>query len=142
MVQQEYRILIIEDDVDIRQALALFLSGEGYCVCEACDGRQGLTLLESELLNLPKLILLDLFMPVMNGEEFLNHLKGHVVPELASIPVVVVSAASLQDETVQMIKGRVQGFLRKPVNLDMFLECIERYCPKTFEGNTAVAYSS
>src|ERR1700733_13427615 len=83
------KILVIEDDRDIREALKDGLEIEGYPVTTVCDGKEAIKYLERD--SPPGLILLDLMMPGMNGWEFLEYLKSK--SNLATIPVGVVTAA-------------------------------------------------
>ena len=83
------RVLVIEDERDIRDALAEALSYEGYDVAVAANGREALRALRGG--PLPDVILLDLVMPEMSGWEF-RQVQIHD-PALAGIPVVVVSAS-------------------------------------------------
>jgi CheY-like chemotaxis protein len=81
------RVLVVDDDRDIRELLVELLGGEGYLVSSAADGRQAL--LEAHA-HRPDVILLDLMMPVMDGWQFrAAQLED---PDLAEVPVVVISA--------------------------------------------------
>src|SRR3712207_5422385 len=82
-------ILLVEDDSDVREALAYLLSDQGYDVACAEDGQQALSYLHAGYK--PGVILLDIMMPRMNGYEFRAAQKRE--PEIASIPVIVLSAA-------------------------------------------------
>jgi CheY-like chemotaxis protein len=116
-------ILIVEDDFDIREALTQILEEEGYAVRGAANGREALDLVASEDPK-PKLILLDLMMPVMNGWQFrAEQLKD---PGLASVPVLVISA----DPQVQPKAASlgVAGLLKKPIALDDLLEAVKTHC--------------
>jgi CheY-like chemotaxis protein len=114
------RILLIEDDDDIRDALMSLLEDEGYDVRGAANGKEGLDVLGT--MERPCIILLDLMMPVMSGPEFLSHLREEDV--VAPIPVVVVSAWPKEAERL----GNVQGFVKKPVDLPVLLQLIDQYC--------------
>src|SRR3954447_20349751 len=83
------RILVADDEADIREYLELILRGAGYDVTSACDGAGALALLASS--PPPTVILLDLMMPRMDGRTFLDVLGAD--PVLSAIPVVVISAA-------------------------------------------------
>jgi CheY-like chemotaxis protein len=83
------RVLVVEDERDIREALAEALSYEGYDVAVASNGREALRALRGG--PLPDVILLDLVMPVMSGWEFRQVQVDD--PALSGIPVVVVSAS-------------------------------------------------
>ncbi len=114
-------ILIVEDDDDIRFSLKEMLEIEGYQVDIARNGREGLDVLSQ--LDFPCLILLDLMMPVMSGDEFL--LAKNQLPEIAKIPVIIVSAVA--DRTRVDRPGVVQ-FVRKPIHMETLLRVVEEYC--------------
>src|SRR5262245_34872901 len=82
------RVLIVDDDYDIRATLHEILSDEGYDVASSANGFEALQALRSG--TAPCLILLDLMMPVMDGWQFRAQQLSD--PTLASIPVVVLSA--------------------------------------------------
>src|SRR6266542_337059 len=116
------RILIVEDDADLREALSEVLSDEGYAVTSAADGQEALDRLRRELR--PSLILLDLTMPVMNGWQFRAEQRRD--PDLSGIPVVVLSAGDHLAE--QMGPLGIQEYVRKPIELDHLLAAIGRRC--------------
>ncbi len=109
-------ILIVEDDYDIRDALASVLELEGHDVRTASNGIEGLAEARNQR---PDIILLDLMMPVMNGWQFRAEQKRDA--DLADVPVVVVSASG---------SGTVidaAGFVPKPCEVDVVLEAVRRY---------------
>ena len=113
-------ILVVEDDVDIREGLQEFLTDEGYEVSTAENGREALQMLKKKR---PGLVLLDLMMPIMNGWEFLDE-KNHS-KEIADIPVLVISAV----RGAANIPGAL-GFLKKPIDLQRLIDFVELYCPR------------
>ena len=82
------RILVVEDDADIRETLREVLTDHGYVVTTACNGREALDALDQ--ITEPSAILLDLMMPVMTGPEFLEELDHRNPPSHS--PIVIVSA--------------------------------------------------
>ncbi len=122
MRQGQCAVLIVEDDRDIRQAFAQTLEEEGFSAAQARHGREALELLRSALV--PKLILLDLMMPVMDGWQF--RIEQRRDPKLAEIPVVVVSADGSVQERLETMG--VAGFLKKPVAFDDLLDIVRRFC--------------
>jgi DNA-binding response OmpR family regulator len=113
-------VLIVEDDPDIREALAEFLQFEGFGVRTAGDGGAALVQLRTNGQPLPSIILLDLKMPGMNGQQFREaQLKD---PKLSSIPVVVLTADGDADRKAAAIEA--SGFIKKPVHLDELLSMI------------------
>ncbi len=114
-------ILLVDDDLDIRESFADFLREEGYQVFEAEDGAQALKRMEATGED-PCLVLLDLMMPVMNGREFLEHLR--VQQKLESVPVVVLTAAGPGAPVVG-----ARRVLRKPIALGALLDAVREFCP-------------
>jgi CheY-like chemotaxis protein len=119
-------ILVVDDDPDIREAISSALSDEGYQVTGASNGREALAHLRGQ--TRPSLILLDMMMPEMDGWRFRLELKK--LPELASIPVVILSAhGNVRDAALAL---GAADYLRKPLRLDSLLEIAERYCRPIF----------
>jgi CheY-like chemotaxis protein len=121
-IESKGEVLIVEDDTDLRQALAQILSDEGYRVDGAEHGLHALEQLRDG--RRPCLILLDLTMPVMNGWQFRDVQRQD--PELAAIPVVVISAGANLSE--QIVPLGIQEYLRKPIQLGQLLATVQRYC--------------
>ena len=113
------RILVVDDDPDICETLRLILEDHGYLATTAANGEQALRYLRSGA-PLPKLILLDLMMPLMNGWEFRGAQKKD--PALAPIPVVVITASGAARERVGLLG--VRDFLLKPIVLERLLETL------------------
>ena len=115
------RILVVEDDYDIRESVVEVLEEEGYGVDAAGDGREALRLL-SEAHPKPSLILLDLMMPNMNGFEFrAEQLKN---AEDAAIPVAVLTADGQARAKAEQLHA--DGLVRKPVKIQPLLDMVAR----------------
>ena len=110
-------VLLVEDDRDIREAVAAVLEAEGYTVLTAENGKQALEALER---GQPCVVLLDLMMPVMNGWDFMEEVKKS--RRLADLPVVVVSAYS-----ERRAEG-VKRVLKKPLDVNQLLAAVADYC--------------
>ena len=113
-------VLLAEDDEDLREAMVDTLNDAGYSVAAVANGRDALEWLE-DTPTPPKIILLDLMMPVMDGWQFLS--ERQKTPKVASVPVVVLSANGSFLE-----QGGTVAFLRKPVAVKPLLELIAGYC--------------
>lgn len=115
-------VMIVDDDDAIREALEDVLSDEGYEVVGVSDGQQALDYLQAELplQKCPSAILVDLWMPVMDGWKFLDALLKD--PRLSHIPLVVLTAA--RDQRARDL--RVAEVLTKPVQLQQVLGALER----------------
>src|SRR5215208_269699 len=120
---QRYRgeVMVVEDDFTIRETLRELLEDEGYRVTQAANGAEALACLRTN--GTPRLILLDLMMPVMDGLEFRRAMQKD--PRLSEIPVIVLSADLALDQKVGPM--RVEGYLSKPFELDQLLHTVERY---------------
>lgn len=114
-------VLIVDDDRDIRETLQEILEQEGY---QALAAKNGVDALARARASHPAVILLDLFMPVMDGLEFRRRQLED--PEIASIPVVVVSAAADIEERVGAL-GSV-GWLEKPLQIEQLFEVVAQFC--------------
>lgn len=117
-------ILVVEDDSAIRTMLVEVLEDEGYPVAEASDGAEALTYLEQSPQR-PCLIVLDLMMPRMNGWQFREIQRED--PALSDIPVILLSARP--DMSQHMATIGADAYIPKPVDLDMLIEVVQRYCP-------------
>lgn len=113
-------ILVADDERNIREVLAAFLQDEGYTVRTALDGRQALRVMEAER---PDLLLMDCMMPELDGREVLHEMRRR--PELASIPVVLMSSA---DPPSPEVLGSA-AFLPKPFALDHLLQTVAQFVP-------------
>lgn len=116
------RILVIEDDEDLREALELSLELAGHEVCSARHGKEALELLRSGAFA-PDLILLDMMMPVMDGWEFREAQLAD--PVLSLIPVCVVSASGPHGD----IRG-VRRVFSKPIRLQQLLDLVDECLAK------------
>lgn len=114
------KILIVEDDADFQDIYALYLQGESYQVMRAGNGREGLEAMEKET---PDLIILDLIMPVMDGEEFYSLLREQ--ERWRGIPVIIASVNEKVPPKVAAL-GAVAGFLKKPFTMDNLVKEVRK----------------
>lgn len=113
-------ILIAEDNKDFRELLGIVLRRDGYDVYEAENGREALDKLD-EMTEPPCLLLLDMMMPIMDGQELL-HILGKS-DRLDSLPVVVLSAGGRLSQAV----GATE-FLNKPADPKRVLALVHEIC--------------
>lgn len=116
------KILLVEDDIDIRENMAEVLEYEGYEVLQAEHGTDAILQLESHKNDLPNVILLDLYMPVMNGREFLDVLQNHSINKLKDIPVILITAS--EQSAREDLDHRTVAVMRKPIELKEFLNLL------------------
>jgi CheY-like chemotaxis protein len=113
-------VLVVEDDGPIARGLSLLLDDYGYRSKVAANGREALTLLERS--RPPCLILLDLMMPVMDGEEFLHEKDRH--PVFSKIPVCILTAGKV---STARPRG-VEAVLAKPIDEKALMAIVGRHC--------------
>jgi CheY-like chemotaxis protein len=112
------RVLVIEDDSLVRDAMESLLKDDGYEVWSAENGQEALRWLQTD--SLPDIIVLDLKMPVMDGWQFRVIQKGDA--KLSRIPVLALSA----DRSAQAASISAQAFLRKPVDATTLLPVLSK----------------
>lgn len=120
------RVLIVEDDRGIREALSDLLASENYHVALAADGAQALEWLRLNKETLPHLIILDLMMPGMDGYQFRE--RQEVDPVFSRIPILLMTADGNVD--IKMIKIGVKKAIRKPVEVDHLLRLVKELTEK------------
>jgi len=116
------KVLVVEDDVAIRETLLEVLEDEGFQAVGAANGREALERLQ-EPGELPRLIVLDLMMPVMDGAGFREEQLR--LPRAATIPVVVLTA--YRDLARAANELRAQHVLKKPLRLAQLLDIARSY---------------
>jgi len=114
-------VLVVDDHMEIRLIFSRSLRDAGYEVYGAKNGEEALSMLET---TRPDIILLDVFMPVMNGAEFLEHMRKSSLH--GSTPVLLLSAVPDSPEVVYATKLGISKFLRKgDFNLTQLQEIIK-----------------
>lgn len=115
---EDARILVVEDDADAREAMISLLQMKGYRAFPAGNGKEALDYLKRA--PVPDLIILDLWMPVMDGWQFRTEQVKD--PRLKEIPVVVVTALSDQADV------DADEVIIKPVDVDQLLTAVGHFC--------------
>jgi len=115
------KILIIEDEEDIRQLLSFRLQKEGYEVIEACDGMEGLERVRTQL---PDLVVLDLKLPKLPGEEVCREIRKD--QRFTDLPIIMSTAKS---QDANRVIGKVIGadhYIAKPFKAEELLALIQQ----------------
>lgn len=113
------RILIVDDEENIRRFLSRILEREGYSVIVAENGLDAIGILEKQNVDL---IVLDMNMPVMNGLEFLEKNRED---EISAVPVLMMSGSLDTNHRLESYRLGVYDFIRKPEENEVFLKRIE-----------------
>jgi two-component system cell cycle response regulator DivK len=122
MTATRNRVLVVEDNDDWRSLLALFIQRLGYEVSEATTGLEAI---ERATAVHPDLILMDLGLPGMSGDEATAHLKAQ--PSTRDIPVVVQTAYTTGEHTHRALETGAAEVLYKPIDLMTLREVLRKY---------------
>ncbi len=126
-------VLIVEDNDVLLETFKYVVESEGYHVLTAKNGKEALAVLE--VTPHPCLILLDMFMPVMDGWEFLNQIKLKEGDLIVSLPIVICSAAG--EQKLAETAKEVSGYLKKPVDMDVLINTVKKFCNPIQKNNGA-----
>lgn len=122
------KILVVDDDTDVLEALTMILESQRYQVITAKDGIEGLACLKAEK---PNLIILDLMMPKMDGFGVLKELREPMWEEFRDVPILVLTAVREEAsrrryELETGVEMGADDYLEKPISPDILLQRIER----------------
>lgn len=123
------KIIIIEDTADIRECFQVALESEGYRVESFSNGRDALAHLRKS--PEPCLILLDMMMPIMGGEEFMREFLKFPAT-LIPVPVYLCTASGSDQQSKRM---GCAGYIKKPLVLEVLFAIAKNYCVADLAGN-------
>lgn len=112
------RVLVVDDEADLRELYSLNLGEAGHEVLTASNGAEGLGIVERES---PDVVVVDLMMPVMDGYEFLHNLRR--MPGHQGTPAIVASAIATGGFSTKL---GASGFVAKPFDADELVSAVER----------------
>lgn len=130
-MSQTSTILVIDDEPQIRKFLRISLASQGYKVLEAANGAEGLN---QAALNRPDLVVLDLGLPDMDGQQLLVELR-----EWLHVPVMVLSVRASEAQKVQALDGGANDYVTKPFGIQEFLARVRALLRQRPEGQAVVA---
>jgi putative two-component system response regulator len=113
-------ILVIDDSSVTLHFLSELLKGKGYRVLTARNGKQAICAIDNNIIDL---VLLDLIMPQMNGYEVLKYIKS--IPGLDTVPVLIVSACSDQENIEKVMNLGASGYFVKPLIIEDLLAKVD-----------------
>ncbi|MBE0426549.1 MAG: response regulator [Nitrospirae bacterium] len=130
------KILVVDDDPDILEAISIILEANGYEVVTARDGLDGLAKLKEEK---PDLMILDLLMPRMDGFEVCKELKDPRRAKYAHIPIIILSsvrekASQRRYELETGLQLDVDDYIEKPIEHNILLERVKKILQKAGEA--------
>ena len=122
--QTKPKILIVEDDPDLRTILRMQLDSCGFDVTEAPDGAAGFEQVQREK---PDVIILDLMMPVLDGFGFLKRVRS--IRGFQSVPVLILTASEDERHRIRGSLYEADDYMTKPYDLDELTEKVASLCP-------------
>ncbi len=115
------KILVVEDDKIIQKIMRIRLQGEGYDVTIAGDGAAAVALAQSVK---PDVILMDLWLPILNGWEATRQIKA-----ASDVPIIALTGAATVEEKQMMLDAGCVGYALKPLNFTALFEQIDLLLP-------------
>lgn len=111
MAQENLRVLVVDDNQDIRDLVVHILSADGFNVFAAVDGENALAILNSNPVNL---VLLDVMMPGKSGLDVLREIRGGSNKKLRDIPVMMITAKSSTEDIDKALEIGANSYIVKP----------------------------
>ncbi len=118
-MEEQKRLLIVDDEEEIRENLMDFAEFKGFQVFDACNGVEALKVLESEE---PDLVISDLMMPEMGGMQLLQEIGKREM----EVPVVIMTAFGTMEYAIEAMKSGAADFLTKPIDLPYMMQVVEK----------------
>lgn len=117
------KILVIDDEKNVRDVIRLHLEQAGFHILEAGNGEEGISILKEEnnMVNVG-VILCDIRMPKVNGIEMIDYLRQ----EAPGIPIAVITGYPDTELAVSLLKKGIKDYLVKPIEKEKLLETVER----------------
>ncbi len=119
------RILVVEDDPDLRRILKLQLEDRGYEVSEAENGAEGFQSVRAEL---PDCVILDLMMPVMDGFGFLKRVRS--IMNTTEVPIIILTASEDERNRMRGFQYQADVYMSKPYDLDKLVVEVDKLMAK------------
>jgi two-component system cell cycle response regulator DivK len=119
------RILVVDDNALNLRLACITLELAGHETLVAANGREAVEVAESEL---PDMILMDLRMPVMDGNSAMKHIKADA--RMRNIPVVALTASAMKGEREQLLANGFDGYIDKPIDVNTFAGTVAGFLPR------------
>jgi DNA-binding response OmpR family regulator len=115
------RILVVEDDPDLRRILKLQLESRGYEITEAENGAEGFQAIQTAV---PECVILDLMMPVLDGFGFLKRVRSIMVTK--DVPILILTASEDERNRVRGFQYQADAYMSKPYDLEKLTQQVEK----------------
>ncbi len=121
------RVLVVEDVEMNRKLVRIVLTTKGYEVIEATHAEEALEILQTEV---PDLILMDIALPGISGEELTRQIKAD--PRWCHVPIIALTAAAMKGDREQFLSAGCNDYISKPIDTHALGDIIDRYLLKEF----------
>ncbi|OGW79893.1 MAG: hypothetical protein A3G33_06280 [Omnitrophica bacterium RIFCSPLOWO2_12_FULL_44_17] len=125
-MESKMKILVIDDETEITSMIKDLFENEGFIVLTANDGAAGLDMMRKEL---PDLIILDLAMPKLSGEELCKAMRKDPNPFISNIPIIMLTAKSTDLDRILGIVLGANAYMTKPFKQDDLLNLVLKHLP-------------
>ncbi|MCR8936833.1 response regulator transcription factor [Brevibacillus laterosporus] len=112
-----YRILVIEDDIDIQEVIKEFLLAHGFLVDTASDGIEGVTLFNKQEFDL---VVLDIMMPNLDGYQ-----TSKIIRSTSNVPIIMLTALEEEQDQVKGFESGIDDYITKPFSFDILIKRVE-----------------
>ena len=129
------KIVLIEDDNALREIVAFNLKKNSHTVFDTENANDALIYMEEVI---PDVIIADLMLPGLKGEDFVNIVKSKA--KTASVPIIIISAKDGEDKVVELLKSGADDYLTKPFSIKILLSKIDVLLKRTQKNNDRIAY--
>ena len=138
-MEKKYCILLVEDDVEIRNGIEIYLKNQGYDVIKAGNGEEGLKALENATVHLA---ILDIMMPVMDGYELLRRVRNNTATQ--NVPVILLTALDMDEKRLKGIEQGADAYITKPFDTQLLIATCRRLIEQREKQRqeTAIALSA
>ena len=119
----DYKILIADDEPEIRNLLRLYLENENYHVIEAEDGQRALDLLRAEQ---PALCILDIMMPKIDGYTATRVIRSTNRQDAKAIPIIAMTANAFEEDRKKALAKGMNGHIAKPIDAQILYEVLDK----------------
>lgn len=121
------RVLVVEDVEMNRKLVRILLTTKGYEVIEAKHAEEALEILQTDV---PDLILMDIALPGISGEELTRQIKAD--PRWCHVPIIALTAAAMKGDREQFLSAGCNDYISKPIDTHVLAEIVDRYLLKEF----------
>ena len=123
-------VLVVEDKDLNRKIVRIVLKSKGYTVLEATNAEEALEILQAQI---PDLILMDIALPGMSGEELTRQIKG--TPQWWHLPIIALTAHAMKGDREQFLKAGCDDYISKPINTRLLAELVKNHLSKGLTNN-------